>query len=65
MIAYAKRKLTPQEQIEIELKHRNYGLNGDLFTINYRLRGLAEKICKTQKSVLAEDNKVIRLLCTL
>ena len=32
----------------------------DLVAINYRVE-LAEKICKTQKIVLTEDNKVIKL----
>ena len=35
----------------------------DLVAINYRVE-LAEKICKTQQSVLTEDKKVTKLLHT-
>ena len=34
----------------------------DLYVISQRVRGLTEKISKTQQTVLAKDNKMIKLL---
>ena len=56
-----------QETRKTELKRRFYGINGasgiySRLTIELRASG---KICKTQKTVLTEDKKVIKLLHTL
>jgi hypothetical protein len=43
--------LTQLERIKTELKHKRYGENKiekDLFAINYRFQGVAEKIPETQ-----------------